>query len=442
MPVTYSRPLSVVAEPDVLVCGVGCAGLGAAIGAARMGASIMAIEQFGFAGGFMTAVMSTASDGLTDMTTGEIVVGGIALEMLGRLGKIELPLKSRKLFEPVTDQWTLDRHPSKIPVRTGPIEGFKLHADRMFSQSGVRVLYHTKLLDVITSDGHIDYVVIGNKDGITVVKPKVVVDCTGDADIGAWSDAPFEMAKVVQPGSLHFTAGNVRNATTVDELYALIQKCGKVLEAAQAAGEIGVYAGPWIAPNGPGEVLFNAVRLSFDSTSAMEASAAEIRGREDAWTMFELWRERVPEFSESYFVASGATVGARESRRIVGEATLTADDVLNTHSQPDAIAKGSWYLDLHPGDSSGYHEHVVVPAYDISYRTLLPQKVENLLVAGRCHSATREALASSRVNMTAMAMGQAAGVAAAMASKASATPRHVDVEELQASLIEQGAFLD
>ncbi len=441
MTISYSRSLDVVAEPDVLVCGVGCAGLGAAIGAARMGANVMAIEQFGFAGGFMTAVMSTASDGLTDMTTGEIVVGGVALEMLGRLGKIELPLKSRKLFEPVTDQATLDRHPSKIPVRTGPVEGFKLHADRMLIKSGVDILYHTKLLDVVTSGEHIDHVVIGNKDGITAVKPKVVIDCTGDADIAAWSGAPFEMAAVVQPGSLHFTAGNVQNTSTIDELYALTQKCAKVLEEAHEAGEIGVYAGPWIAPNGPGEVLFNAVRLSFDSTSARETTEAEIQGREDAWTMFELWRERVPEFKESYFVASGATAGARESRRIVGDATLTADDVLNTRPQPDAIAKGSWYLDLHPNDSSGFHEHVMVPAYDISYRTLLPQKVENLLVAGRCHSAVREALASSRVNMTAMAMGQAAGVAAAMASTTDVGPRHVDVEHLQRNLVGQGGIL-
>lgn len=441
MTITYSRSLDIVAEPDVLVCGVGCAGLGAAIGAARMGVNVMAIEQFGFAGGFMTAVMSTASDGLTDMTTGEVVVGGVVLEILERLGIVELPLKSRKLFEPVTDQATLDRHPSKIPMRAGPIEGFKLHADRMLVESGVRVLYHTKLLDVVMSGEHLDYVVIGNKDGIAAVKPKVVIDCTGDADIAAWSGAPFEMAAVHQPGSLHFTVGNVQSAASINELYALTQKCGKVLEAAHEAGEIGVYAGPWIAPNGPGEVLFNAVRLTFDSTSARETTAAEIQGREDAWTMFDLWKERVSEFKDAHFVATGATVGARESRRIVGEATLTADDVLNTRPQPDSIAKGSWYLDLHPNDSSGFHEHVMVPAYDISYRTLLPQKVDNLLVAGRCHSATREALASSRVNMTAMAMGQAAGVAAAVAAKGSVGPREVDTDELRARLVEQGATL-
>ena len=139
MQIDYTRSLDVVAEPDVLVCGVGCAGLAAAIGAARTGASTMAVEQFGFAGGFMTAVMSTGCDGLTDMTTGEIVVGGVALKILHRMGRVELPLTSKKLFEPFTDRATIDMHPSKIPVRTGSVEGFKLAADRLLAESNVDV---------------------------------------------------------------------------------------------------------------------------------------------------------------------------------------------------------------------------------------------------------------------------------------------------------------
>ncbi len=401
----------------------------------------MAVEQFGFAGGFMTAVMSTGCDGLTDMTSGEVVVGGVALEVLERMGRIKLPLKSTRLFDPITDQATLDRHPSKIPIRTGSIEGFKRAADGLLVESGVQVLYHTKIVDVVASRSRVEAVIIGNKDGLTAIKPKVVVDCTGDADVAAWAGAPCEVAEVRQPGSLHFRIGNVRESTSIDELYTLTKRCATVLERSHEAGELGLYGGPWISPIAPGEIMFNAVRLPFDSTSASETTEAEIQGRNDAWTMFDLWKDQLPEFAESHFVTSGPTVGARESRRIVGEETLTANDILNTRPFDDAVAKGSWYLDTHPSDRSGFHEHVTVKPYDISYRTLLPLKVDNLIVAGRCHSATPEALASSRVNMTAMAMGQAAGVAAAMTAQGETSPREIDMEELRRNLVKQGAIV-
>ncbi|MBM3933039.1 MAG: FAD-dependent oxidoreductase [SAR202 cluster bacterium] len=441
MQISYSRSLNVIADVDVLVCGVGCAGTGAAVGAARLGASVLAVEQCGFAGGFMTAITSNATDGLCDMTTGEVVVGGVVLEILERLGKITLPLKSRKIFEPLTDQEKLDKHPGKLPIRTGNVDRFKLVADRLIRESGARVLYHTKVVDVVSRGGRIHHVVLGNKDGLTAVRPKVVVDCTGDADVAAWAGAPYEMAAVRQPGSLHFRVGNVDNANTSDKLYALTKRCAEVIEEAHRAGEMGVYAGPGIAPMGPGEVMFNAVRVAFDSTSAQQTSDAEIKGREDAWTMYSIWKERLPEFANAYFVTSGPVIGARESRRIVGERTLTADDVFHTRRYEDAVAKGSWYMDRHPSDTSGFHKHTIVPAYDISYGTLLPRKVENLLVAGRCHSADQEALASSRVNMTAMALGEGAGVGAAMAAAGAVAPADIDRSDLRRRLAAQGALL-
>ncbi len=210
------------------------------------------------------------------------------------------------------------------------------------------------------------------------------------------------------------------------------------MNEAHASGLIKSFGGPWIAPNGPNEILFNAVRLDFDNTSASEISRAEVRGREDAWSMFSLWKNQLTEFSDAHFSASGATVGARESRIITGEYTLTSDDIVRTRSFTDAIAKGSWYVDHHRPEKTGYHEHKMVKAYDIPYRTLLPKNAENMLVAGRCHSATPDALASSRVNLTAMAMGQAAGVAATLAARDSVAPYELDTNRLQTKLIQQG----
>ena len=204
------------------------------------------------------------------------------------------------------------------------------------------------------------------------------------------------------------------------------------------SGIIKSFGGPWIAPNGPNEVLFNAVKLDFDSTSAEETSRAEMRGREDAWAMFSIWKKQLAEFSDAYFAASAPTVGARESRIIGGEYTLTRDDIAHSRTFPDGIAKGSWYLDRHSSDEIGFHEHVTVKAYDIPYRTLLPKNTENILVAGRCHSATPEALASSRVNFTAMAMGQAAGVAAAVSAKNATYPSELNMTRLQEYLFRQG----
>ncbi len=441
MSLSYSRRLAVVAEPDVLVCGLGCAGLGAAIAAARAGSTTMAVEQFGFAGGFLTAVTSTACDGLCDMTTGELVVGGVALELLERLGVVELPLPSGSLFEPMLEQGRIDRHPAKLPIRIKNVERIKLVADRMLTESGVDVLYHTKVLDTVAGGSRIAEVIIGNKDGLAAVRPKVVVDCTGDADVAAWAGAPFEMREVTQPGSLHFLVAGVEVANGPEALYVLTKKCAAVLKGGQEAGRLGTYAGPWLTSVSPGEVLFNAVRLPFNSTSTTQVTQAEIGGREDAWSMYELWKEALPEFAGSHFLMSGPSVGARESRRILGEYTLTADDVLETRRFSDVVALGSWYLDMHPSDKSGFHEHVPVKAYDIPYRTLLPQDVRNLVVAGRCHSATPEALASSRVNMTAMAMGQAAGVAAALAARGDGSPHSVDAGQLQRHLEEQGAVV-
>ena len=158
--------------------------------------------------------------------------------------------------------------------------------------------------------------------------------------------------------------------------------------------------------------------------------------------MFELWKEALPEFKDAYFFTSGPTAGSRESRRIVGDYMLTGDDIRTAKRQDDVVVLGAWRIDRHPEDAAGYHDQPIVPPYDISYRTLLPQGVENLWVAGRCHSATSEALASSRVTANSMGMGQAAGTAAALARATGVDSRGVPMAELQDRLIAADVILD
>ena len=432
----YSKSLPVVAEPDVLVCGTGVAGIGAAVAAARQGASVLAVDRAGFAGGFFTNIIGSAFDGFVYEETGRPVVGGLVFEMLERMGVIEPGSGPSLSFNVNGDFTEVEKHPERLIPRTDP-ERFKLAADRILTEAGVKLLYHSQVSDVVTSSERVKSIIISNKSGLVAVKPKVVIDCTGDGDVAAWAGCPYEKADGVQPMSIHFRISNV------ELTFDLRRKCSEVLTRARAEGKIRPYGGPWPATFSGTDIYFNAVRTPGDSTNPDDWTRAEIQGREDAWRMFDLWKSELPEFEKAHFFTSGPTAGSRESRRIVGDCTLTADDVRSGKKQHDVVVLGAWRIDRHPEESSGYHDQPEVPPYDIAYRTLLPQNTENLLVGGRCHSATSEALASSRVTANAMGMGQAAGTAAAMAvAEKSVSVRDVDMVRLQSSLIEQGCILD
>jgi hypothetical protein len=263
----------------------------------------------------------------------------------------------------------------------------------------------------------------------------VVIDCTGDGDVAAWAGAETEKAESLQPMSLHF------RIAYLEPDFEMRRKCAAVLEEIHREGKLGLYAGPYPATFSGRDVYFNATRYPGDNTDPVHWTRAEIQGRRDAWTMYEAWKKVLPEFEHAYFMTSGPVAGARESRRIVGDYVLTGDDVIEGRQHDDVVVLGAWRLDRHPPTEAGYHEIPWTPPYDIPYRTLLPKTIENLLVAGRCHSATSEALASSRVTATAMGMGQAAGTAAGLAVQDAIAPREVRTVDLQDQLVSQGAIL-
>jgi len=169
----------------------------------------------------------------------------------------------------------------------------------------------------------------------------------------------------------------------------------------------------------PNDLYLHAVRVPGDASDAADLTRCEMQGRADAWLMFERWKANVPGFEDSFFNMASPYIGVRETRRLVGRHVLTESDCLEGRKFEDAVATGCWYLDVHPQDvtkNSAWHEEPKFPEpYDISYQTLQPKTLNNLLVAGRCHSATAKAAGSSRVTVTAMALGQAAGLAAALA---------------------------
>ncbi|HLU64384.1 MAG TPA: FAD-dependent oxidoreductase [Protaetiibacter sp.] len=422
---SFTATLPVI-ETDVLVAGGGCAGLGAAVAAARNGARTLIVERAGFMGGILTSVGNPWYDGIAHLGTGRIALGGIPFEMLVRLGR-------------ATPGTTHLDH-AFLPLDP---ERFKHAADRMLVEQSdtLDVLYHTVVCDVLTEGQRVTGVVIANKAGLSLVKPRVTIDATGDGDVSAWAGAPVEKTSPLQPMTLHFRVGNVRDTDT------LTARMRTVVERLHQAGEIGLYffhADHDDFAHAPDELVFNLTRIPGDGTDPHALTQAEIAGRRDAGTLVDAWRAEVPEFRDAYLITSGPYAGVRETRRIIGDYQLTEDDIRASRRFDDAVLRGCFYVDVHPSDRAGLHDYDAwtPEPYDIPFRTLLPRGWDDLIVAGRCHSATRRAAGSSRVTATAMGMGQAAGTAAALAVRAGGGVRDLAVDDIRTTLVSQGALLD
>jgi hypothetical protein len=410
---------------DILVCGGGCAGVAAALAAARSGANVLLVEKAPFAGGIITSVGLPYFDGIANIRDNRIVVRGVALELLSKSGVCK------------PDAKTVEKHNPTIP---NTFE-FKLLLDSLLQkEKTLQTLFNSFVCDVETKGDRVEAVRVANKDGLVTIRPKVVVDCTGDGDVAAWAGAAFEQSKEVQPLTLHFRIGRVKKNAD------LTKNCREALKKAQEGGDLPHYYGPGVMfLFADDEVYVHGVRVPANPTDAADLSRAEMQGRRDAHAMFAAWKKGVPGFEQSYFIEAYPWIGVRESRRLVGEYVLTEDDLMKGRRFEDAIATGCWYLDLHPnkttvGGANDFKPEKVRPdPYDIPYRSLLPRKVANLLVAGRCHSATRGAHASTRVTVTAMATGEAAGVAAALAVAAGKSPGEMKGLRVRETLAERNA---
>lgn len=407
-------------ETDVLVCGGGCAGTAAALSAARTGARTLLVEKAPFAGGIITCVGLPYFDGIAYKVDNRVVVRGIALELLSRSGVCPPDTRQIRPHNPVI--------PSTFE--------FKVLLDRTLqAEKKLGVLFNSIVCDAETKGSRITSVIVANKDGLVRIRPKVVVDCTGDADVTARAGVPTEQSRELQPLTLHFRIGNVKRGSDMGKL------CREALLKAQAQGELPHFYGPGVGFTfGKDEVYIHGVRVPANPTDAADLTRAEIQGRSDAYAMYSAWKKEVPAFADAYFIEAYPWIGVRESRRLIGQHILSEDDIMQGKSFDDAIATGCWYLDLHPnkttlGSANDFVPDKVQPEpYDIPYRSLVPRNFDNLLVAGRCHSATRPAHASTRVTATAMAMGEAAGCAAAMALSAGTSVALLDGRKVRERL--------
>jgi glycine/D-amino acid oxidase-like deaminating enzyme len=454
------RQAKLVAETDVLVVGGGPAGIGAAMGAAQAGAHVVLAERFGFLGGNMTAglVLTLASyytspqpppksksDEVTlfptDHGLGKPIVGGVLAQLVERLvkagGALAPSLKTGFMvpFDP---------------------EALKLEALNMLDSAGVELLFYAFCSGVSLNNG-VRGVVFETKSGPLVIEAKVIVDCTGDGDVAAFSGAPFEVGRnvdhMVQPMTLMFLLEGLDLGKFKGYLRAhpdqwnAVQGLTTLMQQATAKGELNIPRENILLFGAahPNEALVNSTRiLGTLGTDVWDLTRAELEGRRQVAQLTTFFRKYVPGFERAYVQQSGLTTCVRESRRIMGEYKLTAKEVLAGCKFKDAIAMGSYPIDIHNPLGKGTLLKKVKPgaAYDIPLRCLIPLKVENLLVGGRCISGTHLANASYRTTPICMATGQAAGVCAAVAAKNHQTPRSVNAKEVQKVLLEQGAILE
>lgn len=438
---------------DVAVLGGGPAGVAAAMAAARSGASVILVERYGFLGGMSTA--SLVYPWMTFHTaSGEQAVKGIAQEIVDRL--VALGASPGHLRDTIGFVHTL------TPFCP---ETFKWLAFHMLQEAGVKLLLHSFAAEVQMSDRHLEGIAVWNKGGRMLIKARVFVDASGDADIAYLAGASFEQgneAGKVQPMTMKFRMKGVRLDEVIDymkrhpeEFYekSLISE----LDQLPLTGVMGFYskwrqAGLPIQRDGvlfftgpePDEVLINVSRVSgLDPTQPEELTAAEIEGREQVQLLEQFFRSHIPGFSAAYVAQTGAQIGVRETRRVVGEYVLNGVDVLSARAFEDVIARSGYPIDIHNPEGSGVTANFIKGggAYDIPYRSLIPVRVENLLLAGRCISTTHEAQATTRLTPSCMAIGQAAGTAAALASQSVVGVRDISVQELQRKLLESGAEL-
>ena len=435
-----ARQIPIYGEYEVAVLGGGPAGIAAAVAAARAGRRTLLIERYGFLGGMGTAAGVTNFCGLHANVYGEMhrVVQGVAsdlLERIDRLGGLNAP------------HLVL----GKILAQAYDTAAYKIAADDLLATHKVDILFHALGAGVVMQDNkRINVLMVETKAGRQAVRAKIFIDCSGDGDLAAWAGAPFEVGD--NAGSMLYPSMMFRlNGIDPDRAGEAWRTIPALMEEAEAAGTHRFPRKAAIVRPQRSQIEWrvNFTQLAREDGSAInglepdDLTRGEIDGRRQAIAAFEFLRT-VPGFEKSYIVDLPPQLGIRETRRVVGGYMLSGEDVLGCASFDDSIGVNGWPMESHiagdvifkfpdiPG-SRGFNE--------LPYRMLVPEGVDNLLMAGRCASMTHDGQSAARVSGACFAMGEAAGAAAALALSGNTIVRDIAVEKLQQALTAQGAFI-
>jgi hypothetical protein len=406
---------------DVVVAGGGASGLIAAVSASRLGARTLLIEHANCLGGTGTYSMVAQWIGFYNRETR--VVGGIAKEFAERV----MALGGSDGFR----QYLMaEASSSPIPIvhfAFNP-ETVKIAADALADSDNLTLRLHSRVVSTITHERRVTGVVIEDISGRQAVSARMVIDATGDAVVALGAGVPMAPSELssptdVQPCTMMFRLSNV----DVPAFRAIPRQAKRALALqGLAEGRIFWESLSFCSTPGNTDAICLMSRVSgVDATDAADLSRAEVEGRKQVGAILSFLRENVAGFERATLAAIAGHIGVRETRRIVGAYTLTESDILAARRFPDAIALGAGPLDIHETGGTGIALHVPEQPFEIPLRCLLPQTVRGLVVTGRAISASRAANGGARHMATAMAIGEAAGIVAALEA-AQGKPAHAD----------------
>jgi len=419
---------------DIVVCGGGPGGVCASVAAARLGMRVLVIEKYGFLGGMATAGL--VQPFMTFYAGGRQIIKGVFEEIRHRL-------EERGGF--INDS-------KRGRSRSVDAEVLKMVEQEICLENGIELLFHSFIREVNSDGSNIESVTAATKGGDITVKGRIFVDATGDGDIAYLSGAEFEKGRkedgFTQPSTMFFEMSNVDE----DELNRYVdskkesRSFDETTKIARAKGDFTVPRENtlWFYTPHQGVISFNTSRLiKYDATNPFDLTKMQIEGLKQVYEIAAFAKKYLPGFKDAYISKIAPNVGVRESRRIVGEYMLTADDLMSVKEFPDRICRGSYPIDIHSPTGQGT-KIVSIPegeSYTIPYRSILVKGKNNVIMGCRAVSSTHEAHSAIRVQPIVMAIGQAAGTAAALSLKKGVHPQKLSVTELQGTLQEADAVL-
>ncbi|HLL88413.1 MAG TPA: FAD-dependent oxidoreductase [Tepidisphaeraceae bacterium] len=431
---------------DVIVVGGGPAGCTAAAAAARDGARTLLVESGGNLGGSGTTALVPAWCPFTDLE--KVIYRGLAARVLHEAKK------DLAHVPPEREDW--------VPIDA---ERLKVVYDDLVTGAGAAVLFHTVVARVQTDgNGTVTHLLAANKAGLTALSAKVVVDCSGDADVCAWAGATFHKGaphdeRRLMPATHCFVLSNVDSYAYANGPHLHAGDRRSPIHAIVASGQFPQIPDVHCCSNlvGPSTVGFNAGHIwNVDNTDPWSVSRGLVQGRKMARAFRDALAKFYPEaFANAHLVQTGAQIGIRETRRVVGDYVLTLDDYVARRTFDDEVCRNSYFIDVHwaadeiANDVERFEKwdkaclrYGKGESHGIPYRCLVPRDLKNVLVAGRGISCEQVVQGSVRVMPVCLAMGEAAGTAAAMAAGGhDGSVRAVDTTRLRSRLREEGAYL-
>ena len=410
---------------DVIVVGGGFAGVSAALSAARTGAKVLIVEKSNCLGGAASNCLVNPFMSNSTRLNGkrQSLSQGIFKEILTKLKK-HSALKGSAFHE----------------------EELKRILSESVLEAGIDLLFHAYIFEAKKQGNKIESITVATKSGKLELHSDYFIDATGDAQVAFLADCPTTLGRepdhLCQPMTLCFRVGNVN-----------IRRFGRSVKRLQLAHAQALANGEFINPREnilyfytpiPNVVHFNTTRVvKKNPTNPFEVTEAEILARKQVYEIYEFMKKHADGLENSFLMMTAAEIGVRESRMIIGDYVLTEKDCKACTKFEDAIAACNYDIDIHNPEGTGT-SHYYFPQgeyYTIPYRSLIPQTVDNMLVAGRCISSDHGAQASYRIMPTVCCIGEAAGCAIALAVKDNVSVRDIDVKKLQDLLTKNGAFI-